>query len=464
MKQFLFILTISVSVFRANSQTSEKLILFASGLKNPVDIANAGDSRLFVVEQQGQIEILNSGGSTNKQPFLNIADRVIYGGERGLLGVAFHPDFKNNGLFFVNYIGFGDSTHISRFKVNDDNPNIADPSSEVKVLSIAQPYTNHNGGSLKFGSDGYLYIGMGDGGSGGDPENRAQNPMSFLGKMLRIDVDHGNPYSIPATNPFKSNSSTLPEIWASGLRNPWKFSFDKQTGNLWIADVGQNAWEEIDLQSASSKGGENYGWRCYEGNHSYNSSGCSSTEMYTFPVYEYAHGNECSVTGGYVYRGKPDSPFFGHYFFADYCSDRIFTLHLESGNWVKEDFGKFPGNNFSSFGEDSQGQLYIAGVVSGKIFRISDQTTSSPEIRNTDKVNLTKISTSNTFRIETESSKNQETYLMVYDLKGKRRFQFHTKEQNFEVDLGALRSGTYLFNVIVNGRNHVQKLFLAKSR
>jgi len=234
------------------------LISFSTGLDQPVSIAHAGDSRLFVVGQTGYIHCIDSNGKVIEPTFLDIHERVVYGGERGLLGLAFHPRFRENGYFYVNYVGAGDSTHISRFSTSKSNPEIGDPQSELKLLTIKQPFENHNGGNICFGPDGYLYIGMGDGGSAGDPGNRAQNLKEYLGKMLRIDVDAGNPYRIPGTNPYFNDSSALGEIWASGLRNPWRFSFDRLTGDLWIADVGQNEIEEIDFQPASGKGGGNF--------------------------------------------------------------------------------------------------------------------------------------------------------------------------------------------------------------
>lgn len=444
----------------ANSQNTGKLIPFASGLTTIVCLANAGDSRLFVVNQHGNISIFNSDGTVSLQLFLDIHEQVIYGGERGLLGVAFHPQYKTNGYFYVNYVGNGDSTHISRFKVSADNQNMADPQSELKLLTIFQPYQNHNGGDLNFGPDGYLYIGLGDGGSAGDPGNRSQNPKEFLGKMLRIDVDHGNPYSIPTTNPFYNSSTTLGEIWAFGLRNPWRFSFDRLTGDLWIADVGQDAFEEIDFQPAGDKGGENYGWRCYEGNQVYNSSGCNSNALITFPIYNYPHGSECSVTGGYVYRGSPLSPYYGYYFFADYCSDRIWTLHNTSGTWVKEDFGQFAGNNFSTFGEDTSGQLYVAGVGSGKIFRIDDLATGIDDLAKSDEMSIIQIPFSNKIRIETNQTNHSVMHLNVYDINGIKHFQTETREPNPELDFSFLKAGTYIFSVLIDGKKHVHKLIV----
>lgn len=443
-------------------QNADKLTPFASGLTSPVCIANAGDSRLFFADQQGYIKIISSAGIINTQPFLNITNRIIYGGERGLLGIAFHPNYKTNGYFYVNYIGNGDSTHISRFKVSTSNANLADPQSELKLLTIFQPYQNHKGGDLQFGPDGYLYIGMGDGGSGGDPGNRAQNPKELLGKMLRIDVDHGNLYAIPATNPFYNSTTTRGEIWALGLRNPWRFSFDRLTGDLWIGDVGQDIFEEIDFQPANSKGGENYGWRCYEGNQTYNSSGCSSRTSMTFPVYTYSHGTECSVTGGYVYRGSALSPFYGYYFFADYCSDKIWTLHKVSGNWVKEDFGQFTGNSFSTFGEDANGQLYVVGRSPGKIFRIGDQSTGTDVKNELNGLKIIHAPFSDQIRIETIQTGQQEIQISLHDINGIERFQAGTKEPSYEFNLSHLPSGIYFLTIKLDGKNHVRKLILGK--
>ncbi len=445
-----------------NGQGTNKLIPFASGLSSPVGITNAGDSRLFVVNQRGYIHMISSDGIVNTKPFIDIHDRVVYGGERGLLGMAFHPEYKSNGYFFVNYIGKGDSTHISRFKVNSNNPDLADPQSELKLMTLFQPYSNHNGGDLRFGPDGYLYIGLGDGGSGGDPGNRAQNPMEYLGKMLRIDVDHGEPYSIPVTNPFYGSNLAKNEIWALGLRNPWRFSFDRLTGDLWIADVGQNAIEEINFQPASSKGGENYGWRCYEGNQSYKNTGCVSVDLLTFPVYSYTQGQECSVTGGYVYRGSTSSPFYGHYFFTDYCSDRIWTLRKADDQWVREDFGRFTGNNFSTFGEDASGQLYIAGIGSGNIFRIGDQSTDSKVIGKPLNLKIVHVPFSDIIRLETFGNDESEKQISVYDIRGTKKYQKNFQGLQYEFNLEFLPAGIYLLKVSLNGNSQIQKLVLGK--
>ncbi|WP_243472371.1 PQQ-dependent sugar dehydrogenase [Winogradskyella sp. MH6] len=346
---------------------------FASGFNRPVNIKHAGDDRLFVVEQDGIIKIVNSDGTVETTNFLDI-DNIVgsIGNEQGLLGLAFHPDFATNGYFFVNYTNNSGDTVISRFSRIGVDPTIADPNSELIILTYSQPYTNHNGGELQFGPDGYLYISSGDGGSGGDPQNNSQNLNSLLGKLLRIDVNNSsasNPYAIPADNPFVGNASARDEIWAYGLRNPWKFSFDSANDDLWIADVGQNAREEIN-QIASTAAGLNYGWRCYEGNSSYNLSGCPSSSTMTFPVSEYSHsGGRCSITGGYVYRGSTYPNLVGSYLFGDVCSQEIGYLKFENGSW-NSTFESFSGN-WVAFGEDINGELYVSNL-SGSIFKISD--------------------------------------------------------------------------------------------
>lgn len=305
--------------------------------------------------------------------FLDITGIVQSGGEQGLLGLAFHPNYSSNGYFYVNYTGNNSDTYISRFSVSIANPDSADPASELNLLSIPQPFGNHNGGCIKFGPDGFLYIGMGDGGSWGDPGDRSQDSLEYLGKMLRIDVDNGNPYAVPASNPFVGMPGVLPEIWALGLRNPWRFSFDRQTGDLWIGDVGQNNWEEINFQPAVSAGGENYGWRCYEANASYNLTGCPGINNFEFPVFDYDHsGGNCSVTGGFVYRGTQYPNLNGHYLFTDYCSGMIWTVYDSSGFWGTTYQGQFNNFDYSSFGEDANGELYVAGLGSGIVYHIED--------------------------------------------------------------------------------------------
>ncbi|MGD8490211.1 MAG: PQQ-dependent sugar dehydrogenase, partial [Anaerolineae bacterium] len=296
--------------------------VIASGFERPVQVTHAGDGsgRLFVVEQPGRIKIIEEG-NTLPEPFLDITGLVVYGGERGLLGLAFHPDYPSNGYFYVNYTRVEDgATVIVRYSVSPSNPDRADPNSASVLLEIPQPYTNHNGGQLLFSPvDGYLYIGMGDGGSGGDPENNAQDTSTLLGAMLRLDVDSATPYAIPPDNPYVGVDGR-DEIWAIGLRNPWRFSFDRDNGDLYIGDVGQNEWEEIDYQAAGTPGGVNFGWRCKEGSHEYNFVGdCLAAEL-TDPIAEYSHDDGRSVTGGFVYRGQDYPALTGRYFYADYVT------------------------------------------------------------------------------------------------------------------------------------------------
>ncbi len=348
-----------------------ELILFAEGLDNPVDIVHAFDGRLFILEKAGYIRIARPDGSLESTPFLDISDRVTStASEQGLLGLAFHPEYSENGYFYVNYTDLEGDTAVSRFEVDDNDPDQADPGSETLILGISQPFDNHNGGDLAFGPDGYLYISTGDGGSGGDPGNRSQNLEDLLGKILRIDVDGTAPYGIPPDNPFIDDPAALDEIWAWGLRNPWRFSFDRDTDDFFIADVGQSNWEEINYQPADSQGGENYGWRCYEGNHEFNTNGCASPDEYVFPIFEYDHGSGCSVTGGYVYRGYLYPELNGAYFLADHCSGEFWALAPDGqGGWSETSLGIVQ-SGITSFGEDQNGELYIASYFEGKIYRI----------------------------------------------------------------------------------------------
>ena len=361
-----------------------QMLQLATGYTRPTDIKNCGDDRIFIVGQTGTIRIVSKTGVKKTTPFLNIVSKVnSSGSEQGLLGLAFSPNYKTDGYFFVNYIkGNGtDSTVIARYSVDPADSNVALAGSEVVLLKFAQPYSNHNGGNMMFGKDGYLYISQGDGGSGGDPDDYGQNKNEYLGKMLRIDPFSGVNYAIPPTNPFVGQLNVKEEIWAWGLRNSWRCSFDNITGDMWIGDVGQNAIEEIDFQSVSSAGGENYGWRCYEASASYNPSGCGTISNYTFPVYEYGHDviNGCSVTGGYVYRGSQYNNMFGKYFFTDYCSGRIWSI-LQTGpaTFTNDTIGDYTQYDYSAFGEDNEGELYLAGNSSGKIWHITDTSSCKP--------------------------------------------------------------------------------------
>ena len=335
--------------------------VLTQGLVQPVFIGHAGDhsQRLFILEQPGRIRILRNG-TLQPSAFLDISDRVDFGGEKGLLGLAFHPRFAKNRRFFVNYTRKPDgATVVAEFQDSQNSGRALH--NEKILLMVPQPYANHNGGMLAFGPDGYLYVATGDGGAGGDPGNRGQSPNTLLGKMLRIDVDRGDPYGIPPDNPFAGQRNGR-EIFALGFRNPWRFSFDRQTGRLWAADVGQHRWEEIDVVEA----GNNYGWRVMEGGHCFQpSQGCVTTGL-TLPVAEYPNQSpHCAVTGGYVYRGKRVAFLRGTYVFGDYCSGRIMGLIRGQPHDLLDS-----GLRISSFGEDAEGELYVVDHEGG-IYRIT---------------------------------------------------------------------------------------------
>ena len=350
------------------------LTLTAGGFVQPVGIVNAmdGSGRLFIIEQRGTVRIIRNG-TVLATPFLNITPLVkASGSEQGLLSIAFPPLYgPNKRYFYANYTGtqnVGD-TVISRFQTTTD-PDAADPASGQTLLTVVQPFANHNGGQLAFGPDGYLYIGLGDGGSGGDPFRNAQNPTSLLGKILRIDVESSSGgYSIPSTNPFSGNAAYRPEIWSLGLRNPWRFSFDRGTGDLFIADVGQNIYEEVNVQSAASTGGENYGWNIMEGLHCYNIATCDQAG-FVLPVAEYNHSQgDCSITGGYVYRGSEYPALQGVYLYGDYCSGNIWGMK-RTGAAVQTRVLLKSGLFISTFGEDGAGNLYVADHRGGNIYKI----------------------------------------------------------------------------------------------
>jgi glucose/arabinose dehydrogenase len=361
----------------APSDAHIRLSLRASGLHRPVLLTDApdGTSRLFIVEQGGRIMILNKG-RVRSTPFLSLAGKVSKGDEQGLLGLAFHPKFATNRKLYVNYTNLSGDTVIRQYKVSTSNRNVVDMSSGRTILTINQPYANHNGGMLAFGPDGYLYIGMGDGGSAGDPGNRAQSTSSLLGKMLRIGVnsrDSGLQYHIPAGNPYVGISGR-DEIWQRGLRNPWRWSFDRSTGDLWIGDVGQGSWEEVDRAPASGSGpgkGVNWGWNVLEGTHCYPPSVSScSTSGKTPPLLEYDHNNgRCAITGGYVYRGSEIPVLRGGYVFGDYCSGEIWVVAANAGAPATRTRLLDTGLLISSFGQTNKGELYVVDL-GGRLYRV----------------------------------------------------------------------------------------------
>lgn len=364
----LLLLLLPLTAFaQYNFEVAFPNLTFSSAL----DLQNAKDStnRLFAVERDGRIKVFQNERNVNTTKlFLDITDRVTSGGETGLLGLAFHPDYKNNGYFYVNYTAPNPlHTVISRFKVSAANPDSADKNSELILLTYDQPYTNHNGGCVAFGPDGYLYIAAGDGGSGGDPQNNAQNITKFLGKIIRIDVDNPQPplnYGIPSDNPFadSSNINVRKEIYAWGMRNPWRFSFDPITGWLWAGDVGQNEYEEVDIIQK----GKNYGWRCYEGFHPYNLDGCNG--VYEPPIWEYSHSLGNSVTGGYVYRGQNVPELYGKYIYGDYVSARVWSLEYDGVNPAVNTQITQAAGSITSFGVDENQELYLISF-NGKIYR-----------------------------------------------------------------------------------------------
>ncbi|WP_353089001.1 PQQ-dependent sugar dehydrogenase [Flavobacterium sp.] len=376
MKKILFSLLMGLG-FITSAQTIA-LQTVVTGLSNAVEITHCGDNRLFVVQQGGLIRIIQNNALLTP-PFLNISSLTTSSGEQGLLGLAFHPNYATNGQFFVNYTNLSGDTVIARYTVSSTDPNVANPTGTI-LMTIDQPYNNHNGGTLKFGPDGYLYIGMGDGGSGGDPQNYAQNmtvnasnpSRVYLGKMLRLDVNTmagSLNYGFPPTNPYV-NQSGKQEIWAVGLRNPWKFTFNRLTGDLWIADVGQDVMEEINrVQAPLPNTGLNFGWKCFEGTSVF--ATCANTSGMIAPFAEYSHAatGGCSITGGYVYTGTLYPNMLNKYYFADLCQNRMGILNIASGAITYTPY--FNGNNFfTSFGEDVNGELYITGGSS--LFRITD--------------------------------------------------------------------------------------------
>jgi glucose/arabinose dehydrogenase len=349
------------------------LMPVAGGFTRPVYLTDAGDGsgRLFVVEQAGRILIVKQG-QVNPTPFLDIVSIVgSDANEQGLLSLAFHPNYSQNRFFYVNYTDKQGDTVIARYNVTDD-PDVADPNSAKMLLNIDQPFGNHNGGQVVFGPDGYLYIGMGDGGAAGDPNNNGQNMNALLGKILRIDVDSADPYGIPQNNPFAANGQGSREIWSYGWRNPWRISFDRASGDMYIGDVGQNQYEEIDVELAGTPGGQNYGWRLMEGAHCFDPSTCDpASSGLILPVAEYDHGQGCSVTGGYVYRGVQFPALTGVYFYGDFCSGIIWGLHREAdGSWSNAELLS-SGYLISSFGQDEAGEVYLVHH-GGEVFQIGN--------------------------------------------------------------------------------------------
>ena len=347
-----------------------ELIQITGGLWNLTNMAHAGDDRIFITGQAGAVWIVQNGLILDGT-FLNIENRTDLSdaSERGLMDIVFHPNYAENGYFFINYTDLDGHTVVSRFSVSADNPNRADPDSEQIILRVEQPYNNHNGGQLEFGPDGYLYIGMGDGGSGGDPEGHGQNTLTLLGAILRIDVDSATPYGIPADNPFVDDDNIRNEIWAYGVRNPWGFQFDEMTGDLYFADVGQNLWEEVNFQPAGL-GGQNYGWNILEGNNCYLEAGCDTTDL-TFPVYEFNHDiGACSITGGAIYRGDKYPEMQGNYFFGDLCAGAVWAMVSNGDGTFTTQRLDVPYVSSVAFATDAFGDIYVADRGTDTLWRI----------------------------------------------------------------------------------------------
>ena len=353
------------------------LQLVTAALSAPVFVTvPPGDTlRLFVVEQGGRVRVIRRD-SLLATAFLDLRGKISSSGEQGLLSLAFHPQYATNGRFYVYFTDPAGNSRVVRYAVSTADPNVADPVATDTVLKVVQPYSNHNGGLLLFGPDGKLYVGLGDGGSGGDPQGNGQNKHALLGKLLRLDVDGASGYTIPPTNPFVGDTSAAPEIWAWGLRNPWRFSFDRQSGDLYIADVGQGAWEEVDVEPAGGPGGVNYGWNVMEGMHCYTGTTCNQAGL-TLPVIEYGHtGGACSVTGGYVYRGTRVPALAGHYLYADFCAGFVRSFrYVGSAATDARDWSQRlspaggGGGSVSSFGEDARGEVYVM-TLGGALYRI----------------------------------------------------------------------------------------------
>ena len=370
-KNIILLLLISLLIAAISTSTHAiQLSLVQDGFNLPVLITHSNNemNHLYVVEKTGHIYFLDAKHKYKKKKlYLDASSLItIKGNEQGFLSIAFHPNFETNGFLFIFYTAVDGDNTLARLKINPPDKESINLSSLEVLFAVEDPASNHNGGMLAFGKDGYLYIGMGDGGRGGDPWNNAQNKNTLLGKMLRINVDQPFGYLIPEDNPFVNMKNVRLEIWAYGLRNPWRHSFDSKTGDLWIADVGQNKWEEVHWQSANSKGGQNYGWRLMEGNHCYLPKKKCNDGSLTLPVAEYGHKHGCSITGGYVYRGKDIPELQGKYIFGDYCTGTIWTIdksvNFEMQELIKTDF------NISSFGEDAVGELYVVDYA-GAIYK-----------------------------------------------------------------------------------------------
>lgn len=453
MKNLLFYAgLLSATFLNAQSISLEE---FATGFTAPVEIVNANDNRMFVVQQNGIIKIVQPDGTVNSTNFLNISSKITYGGERGLLGLAFHPQYSTNGYFFVYYNDTSGNITVARY-TRSSNADVADPTTEKIILNQPKPFDNHNGGSIHFAPDGYLWIVTGDGGSGGDPNNNSQNKNSLLGKLLRLDINATGAYNIPADNPFVGTDGA-DEVWAYGLRNAWKFNFDTTSGNVMIADVGQGQIEEINRMPLT-QAGINYGWRCYEGNNTYNTTGCAAQSTMTFPVAVYDHsGGKCSITGGYIYRGTQYPALQGKYIFADYCSTQIGIMNNDDSiTWTPA----FSGNNFSTFGINNQNELFVAAVNNGKIFRV---TTTSLATNDNDLSSPIKIYPNPASkRVFIEGIKDKNTTVEILNSEGRKVLEQGKIENDNGINISGIPSGVYFINLNSGNQKAYSKKLIIK--
>jgi glucose/arabinose dehydrogenase len=443
---------VSFSIFKAQSINLEE---FATGFTAPVEITHANDNRMFVVQQNGIIKIVQPNGTLNSADFLNISSKITYGGERGLLGLAFHPQYATNGYFFVYYNDTSGNITVARY-TRSSNPDVADATTEKIILNQPKPFSNHNGGSIHFAPDGYLWIVTGDGGSGGDPNNNGQNKNSLLGKLLRLDINSSGPYNIPPGNPFVGVDGA-DEVWAYGLRNAWKFNFDTTSGNVMIADVGQGNIEEINRMPIT-QAGLNYGWRCYEGNDPYNTSGCAAQSTMTFPVAAYDHsGGKCSITGGYVYRGSLYPALQGKYIFADYCSTQIGILNNDDSiTWTSA----FSGNNFSTFGINNQNELFVAAVNNGKIFRVTTSTLGTNENELSSEIKVYPIPASE--RVFIEGIKGKNTTVDITSPEGRKVLESAKIESDNSLNISGIPAGVYFLHINSDNQKSYSKKIIIK--
>lgn len=453
MKNLLFCAGIvSFSIFNAQSINLEE---FATGFTAPVEITHANDSRMFVVQQNGIIKIIQPNGSVNSANFLDISSKITYGGERGLLGLAFHPQYSTNGYFFVYYNDTSGNITVARY-TRSSNPDVADAATEKIILNQPKPFDNHNGGSIHFAPDGYLWIVTGDGGSGGDPNNNGQNKNSLLGKLLRLDINSTGPYNIPADNPFVGTDGA-DEVWAYGLRNAWKFNFDTVSGNVMIADVGQGNIEEINRMPITQSG-INYGWRCYEGNNVYNTSGCAAQSTMTFPVAAYNHsGGRCSIIGGYVYRGLQYPALQGKYIFADYCSNQIGILNNDDSiTWS----AAFSGNNFSTFGINNQNELFVAAVNNGKIFKVTTSTLGINENELSSQIKIYPNPASE--RVFIDGIKDSGTTVDITSPEGRKVLEKAKMESDNSLNISGIPAGVYYIHLNTENQKSYSKKLIIK--